>query len=359
MTDMRKTIIFATLAVLACQTFTGCGSKESIKARIENEATLLRRPREETPVPVKVCVVRRENVLSSTSYVGRIEPSKSALVLNQYPGTLEEFNTARGRSVRKGEVLAKVHSEAIQSAYDIAAASLAQAQDGYDRTQKIYKSGGVTELKMVEIRTKLSQAKAAEASAKKALDECTIRAPFSGVIGETFCHCGEHIGVAAPIVQLLDIGEIEIHFNVPESEYGSIATGSEAEVEIPAAGKTVQAFVAVKGISASALSHTYDFTLKSISDSRNLMPGMTCKVRLRSSDEGLIVIPATAVMTDMQGRYIWGVTPDDTVCKTYITVAGYADKGIIISEGLSEGERVIVEGSRKVSTGMKVKTEER
>ena len=86
---------------------------------------------------------------------------------------------------------------------------------------------------------------------------------------------------------------------------------------------------------------------------------MVCKVHVESEDGGYLIIPASAVMTDMDGRYIWGVSPEDTVCKTYITVGGYAGDGIIVKEGLAEGDRIIVEGSRKVSTGMKVKAEEK
>lgn len=335
---------------------TGCTGKERIKQKISEKSAQLHMSKEAEPIPVTVQVLEKEDVFSSTNYVGRVEPSKSAIIMNQYPGTLEELYAVKGRNVSKGEVLGKVHSEAVLSAYEMARVTLAQAEDGYARAQQVYKEGGVTEVKMVEIRTQLAKARAAESSAKQALDECTVRAPFDGVVGDIYCHNGEHVGAASPLVQILDIGDIEIHFSVPENEYNKIAVGARAQVEIPAAEKTVGASVAVKGISASALSHAYDFTLKGISDPRSLMPGMVCKVRLTSSGDGELVIPATAVMTDTKGRYVWNVTEDETVCKTYVAVGGYAGKGIIISEGLNEGDKVIVEGSRKVSTGMKVKS---
>ena len=158
----------------------------------------------------------------------------------------------------------------------------------------------------------------------------------------------------APIAQILDTKNVEIHFSVPESEYSSIALGAKAKVEVPALGKDFEGSVAVKGLNASPLSHSYDFTLKGISGEGNIMPGMVCKVKIQDSDSNCIVIPASAVMTDFDGRYIWGVGDDARVCKTYVTLGGYAGKGVIVKEGLKEGDKVIVEGSRKVSTGMKV-----
>ena len=328
----------------------GCANKETILGSSHKKAE---------PVPVKVLTVSRTAALSSTSYVGRVEPSKSALVLNEFPGTLEEMKAVKGRRISKGDIIAKINSETVKSAYDIAKATLEQAEDGYVRAEKVYGSGSVTEVKMVEIRTQLEQARAAEKAARQALEDCSIKAPFSGVVGEVYVQKGEHVSAAAPLVQILDVESIEIHFSVPESEYSSISAGDTAAIEIPALNRNVEGIIAVKGISASVLSHAYDFTIKSISDSKSLMPGMVCKIRLQSEGDESIIIPASAVMTDMLGRYIWGVTSDDKVCKTYVTVGGYADKGVIISEGLEEGDRVIVEGSRKVSTGMDVKAEEK
>lgn len=345
--------IVAVLAVCS-----SCGQTERVKAKIEQDVAARHRPKEAAPVPVKVIAAGVSDVASTAGYVGRVEPSKSAVVLSPFPGTIAEFNAVMGRKVAGDAVIARVDAESLQSAYDAAKAALDQAEDGFNRVEKVYGSGSVAEVKMVEIRTRLEQARAAEKSARQALEDCSVKAPFSGVVGEVYCHKGEQIAAAAPIVQILDVENVEIHFSVPESEYSDIAVGAKAEIEVPALKKTVTGTVAVKGISASALSHAYDFTVKNISDSRSLMPGMVCKVRVGMKGGDAIVIPATAVLTDMDGRYVWGVTGDERVCKTRVTVGGYSGRGVVITDGLREGDRVIVEGSRKVSTGMKVKAEE-
>lgn len=347
-----ETIALSAAAVIAL--CSSCAECEKVKARIRQDVAALHKTQEAAPVPVKVLTVNFSEICSDAGYVGRVEPSKSALVLNRFPGTLVEFNAVKGRRISKDAVIARVESESLQSAYDIAKASLDRAEDAYARAEKVYGNGSVTEVRMVEIRTALEQARAAERSARKALDDCSVRAPFSGVVGEVYCQKGEHVGAAAPLIQILDVESVEIHFSVPESEYSDISVGAKAEIEVAALRKTLNGTVAVKGISASALSHSYDFILKNLSDAYSLMPGMVCKVRVHREGEGGIVIPAGAVKTDMNGRYIWGVDQDGNVVKTYVTAGGYAGKGVVISDGLQEGDRVIVEGSRKVSTGMKV-----
>ena len=88
---------------------------------------------------------------------------------------------------------------------------------------------------------------------------------------------------------------------------------------------------------------------------KGLMPGMVCKVYDRTQEGSSIVIPASVVRTDGTGRYVWTVTPENTVEKRYITAGGFSGKGIVVDSGLEEGDRVITEGTQKVSGGMKVK----
>lgn len=339
---------------LAASATSSCVDKERIKEKIEKEAAQLRGVREPAPVPVKVVEAMSAQFGLGLNYVGRVEPSKNSTVLCPYSGTVETVTAMKGRKVAKGQVVARVRSEAVQSAYEMADATLKQAEDGYERASKVYGSGSVTEVKMVEIRTQLEKARAAKKAAESALQDCEVRAPFSGVVNEVFAHAGEHLDALAPIATILDIASVEIHFSVPENEYSRIPLGAEVMVEIPALDKSVSAQVAVKGVSASALSHTYDFTLKGISDTAALMPGMVCKVYVMSDGTPGITVPASAVMVDMQGRYVWTVDGNDTVRKVYVTIGGFAGKEVVVSEGLSEGDRIIVEGSRKVSTGMKV-----
>jgi multidrug efflux pump subunit AcrA (membrane-fusion protein) len=56
---------------------------------------------------------------------------------------------------------------------------------------------------------------------------------------------------------------------------------------------------------------------------------------------------------DSNGKFVWSVT-DGVVGRKYVTVDGYQEQGVIISEGLEPGDKVIVKGAAKVSTGMKV-----
>lgn len=83
------------------------------------------------------------------------------------------------------------------------------------------------------------------------------------------------------------------------------------------------------------------------------MPGMAVKVRFDMDGGSRMVIPASAVQMDDAGKYVW-LDDGGVVRKARIEVGGYSGRGIVVGSGLEDGDKVIVAGYQKVSTGMKV-----
>lgn len=307
------------------------------------------------PVTVDVMRVEAKPDIYKKSYVGRVEASQNTVVSSQTSGTVESVNVKKGRRVKAGEVMAVVKSQNAESAYSMAKATLEQAQDGYDRMMQVYPKGGVTEVQKMEVTTQLRKAEASFEAAESALEKCRIKAPYSGVVDEIFIEQGVEVSVLAPVARVLNISNVEIHFPVPEKEMAELETGSKSTVEIPAAGKSITATLAIKGVDASPLSHTYDCVLIPSESRPEILPGMVCKVRLSQDGGSSIVIPMRSVMTDNTGRYVWCADNDGVISKKRVVCGGFAGNGVIVSDGLMEGDLLVVEGQRKVSSGMKVK----
>ncbi len=309
--------------------------------------------------PVKVRVVRAstESVSGSSGYVGTVEAVRTATVSAGSSGTLTSLNVRRGQRVSKGQEIATIESQTALSAYQMSLATLQQAEDGYERASKVYSSGSISEVQMVEIQTRLDQARAAADAARKTLEDCTLRAPFDGYVAEISVAAGEQLDMFSPVARIIDISELEIRFPVPESEIRLLSEGVRVSVDVEAAGLSgVAGRIVSKGIAASPLSHSYDCTAKLDSPGQGLMPGMVCKVSIDSESSGT-VLPASAVQTGVDGRYVWTVR-DGKAEKRMVTTGAFSGQGVMIAEGLEDGELVITEGYQKVSTGMKVIAEE-
>jgi RND family efflux transporter MFP subunit len=339
---MRK-LMFVCLALIAVS----CADNRN-KKNIEKE-----------PVNVGVLTVAPMSAQYYNVYVGEIHASGSAVISTNHSGTLESIKFEQGAQVKKGDVVAEVVSKNVLASYEISHATLRQAEDGYERVMKVHKSGTVPDVKLVEIETQLAKARAAAKSSEQSLEECKIKAPFNGTISEVLIEQGVHVNPGAPILKLVDLSTIEITIPVPEAEIGQIKIGQRALIDVPALDITgIEASVRLKGVTASSPSHTYKCTLVPDKKQENLYPGMVCKVRLSEVSEDLMIrIPASAVEMDSNGRFVW-VVKDGVVGRNYVTVDGYQEQGVVISSGLEPGDKVIVKGAAKVSTGMKVNTVE-
>ena len=340
---MKKSI-FAICALLA---LVSCG-------RTHDRIVQKHRTPDSDPVTVRVIPVSDTEMTGMSSYVGTVESSRSSVITCPAAGTVVEVFVSEGRRVNAGDKLARIESQTLASAYEMAKATLEQARDGMERLEKVYDSGSVPEVRMVEMRTDLQKAIASENAAAKALENCIVRAPFAGVVESMDVSAGEDAEFARVLMRIIDPSSVEIHFPLPENEYRNVAVGDTATVVVPAIGARFNARIMTKGSVASALSHSYDCTLGSVGTASGIMPGMVCKIYLKHGDGNGTVIPSNSVMTDNGGRYVW-VVRDGVVAKSYIEVGGYSGNGIIASEGLQEGDSVIVEGARKVSTGMSVR----
>lgn len=310
---------------------------------------------EKEPINVGVITVAPMNAQYYKVYVGEINASGSAVISTNHSGILEAINVKQGTQVNRGDVLAEVLSKNVIASYEISHATLRQAEDGYERVKKVHQTGTVADVKLVEIETQLAKAMAAAKSSEEAMEECRIKAPFNGTVSEVLVEQGIQINPGTPILKLVDLSTIEVTIPVPEGEIGKIKIGQKALIDVPALDITgIEAHVELKGVTAAFPSHTYKCTLVPEKKQTNLYPGMVCKVRLSEvSDEMRIRIPASAVEMDSNGRFVW-VVKDGKVGRAYVTVEGYQEQGVVISSGLEQGDKVIVKGAAKVSTGMTV-----
>lgn len=318
-----------------------------------------RKATEKEPINVGVLTVEPMTSQYYNVYVGEINASGSAIISTNHSGILEAINVEQGTRVKRGDVLAEVLSKNVLATYEISHASLRQAEDGYERVKKVHESGTVADVKLVEIETQLAKARAAAKSSEESLEECRLKAPFDGTVSDVLVEQGIQVNPGTAVLKLVDLSTIEISIPVPEAEIGRIKIGQKALVDVPALGITgIEAHVRLKGVTASFPSHTYKCTLVPEKKQTDLYPGMVCKVRLSEVSESLkIRIPASAVEMDSNGKFVW-IVNDGVVGRKYVTVDGYQEQGVVISSGLEPGDKVIVKGAAKVSTGMKVNSVE-
>ncbi|MBN2611970.1 MAG: efflux RND transporter periplasmic adaptor subunit [Bacteroidales bacterium] len=286
-------------------------------------------------------------------YSGTVEPSQTVALMFKGTGTVAEVFVDEGDIVRKGQPLAILHTTNAQHMYDAALASYEQARDAYERLKSVHEKGSLTDIKWVEMETKLKQAESQMLITRSNLNDCTLRAPDDGMIGKRNVEPGQSaLSVSAPF-ELVKIDRILVKVAVPENEISKIRKGMKASFNIAALDdRSFSGVVEKVGIVADKISRTYDVKIMAANVNGEIKPGMVCDVNISlSGEKEVLVVPARAVSIDADGQpYVWLVdSQKNSVRKTLVKTGEYVHAGIEIHLGLSANDMVVVEGKEKLS----------
>lgn len=315
-------------------------------------------PAESKSVTVKTIKVVNSGEGHLREYVGTIESENSVDLSFQVNGNIDRILVQEGQSIQKGQLLATLNTATLSNNYNIAKISLTQAQDAFDRYSKLYNNKSLPEIKYIEVRSALEQAQANERIARKNLADCSLHAPFSGVIGTKIQEVGANVMPGSPVMNLMSIGSVKVKIAIPENEISSVKVGDTCQIKITALGNNAyNGKIIEKGVMASPISHTYDIKVELNNQKKDIMPGMVCKAYLANTNhQGSLIVPLKSVQVDASGKnFVW-VEDGNKAIHREVTVGGLVKNGISIENGLKDGENLIIEGYQNLSPNVLVKT---
>ena len=334
----QKIVILVTTALL----FWSCNKKEA-------------QPREDA-VSVRTQKVEAGAQSVNKSFMGVIEEEDGANVTFGVLGTVIRVMVDEGQFVRKGQAMAETDGQNVRNAYEMSASTLAQAEDAYRRMKDLYEKGTLPEIRMVEMESMLTKARAAEAMSRKSVDDIVLRAPFDGYVAQAAVHEGSNVMPGVTGFKLVKIDKVKVSVSVPEKEISKIKIGSDVKFTVSALGDSVfMGRVVNKGVVANIINHTYTVKVLVENRSHTLLPGMVCKVHMKDvSADYSIVVPQDAIQISGKETFVWMVKQGRTH-RQAVTTGDIYSSGVVVETGLTSGDVIIVQGQNKVSEGTKVK----
>ena len=310
------------------------------------------------PIKVKTTVVAPQAGSATSRYVGVIEPTHETPLSMEATGRVTAINVKNGERVRKGQVLLAVDNTQALNALQGAKAALQHAQDGYNRVSKVHAKGVVSDQKMVEVQSQLTQAKSLYSAAKKRLEECSLTAPCDGVVNGLTIEKGQTVIPGTKLCSILDITGFNVRFTVPEAEIREL--GTTGKVECSAVDSVFPITISEKSVAANTVTHTYEVVAHITGGTDVLMTGMVAKVQIAQMTNDKcqmtnndIVIPAKCILLAPSGHTVW-VAENGTAVRRNIIIDGYQADGVRVKSGLQAGDTLITEGYQKLYKDCKV-----
>jgi membrane fusion protein, multidrug efflux system len=335
-------------------------------------------PPRQPSVPVSVTTVKRTSVPYVVISNGVAEPMQTVAVEAQVNGILNRVTFAEGQPVQAGQVLFEIDSRPYVALLEQARAQLvrdeaqaANARRDAARYAALVKEGYVTGSQVDQAEATAASAAATVAAdranvSKAALDvaNSTIRAPISGRTGSLLVRQGNLVKANSnpPLVVINQIQPILVRFTIPQSQLPDIQKyyrgGNALQVRAtPSEGSGVPLMGTLAFIDNNVDSTTGTVLLKARFDNpqATLWPGQYTNVALQLFvDPNALTLPAPAIMTGQQGTYVYTIDSAGAAKQRPVQISRTVDSLSVISSGLKEGERVVVDGQSRLIPGSKV-----
>ncbi len=325
-------------------------------------------------VRVSVAPVTRHDMPVVLDLVGNAQAVASIPVKTRVDSRIDTIGVAEGDAVKAGQVIFTLDDRAIRAqiaqARAVVARDRAQLQlilSDLERTQQLVKTATKSARDLESARVQVEAQEATIAADQAQLDNLEVQAtyyviesPVVGRVGSMPLKPGSSVRAADStlLATINQIDPIHVAFSVPQASVGrlraAMAAGEVAvEVRHPgeadpiAAGRV--AFLE-NGLDAT----TGTLGVKALIPNRNeaLLPGEYLQVRIRlATDVGALTIPEAAVQMGQYGPFVWAVAADGTAEIRRIGVDRTVDGTTVVTRGLAEGDKVVVDGQLRLTTG--------
>ncbi|MCS7003756.1 MAG: efflux RND transporter periplasmic adaptor subunit [Cytophagales bacterium] len=303
----------------------------------------------------------RQDTSFFKEYVCQIHSFQHIEVRALEKGYLENIYVDEGQLVQKGQVLFKIMPLVYQAEVQKAEAELKFVEVEYLNTQQLAEKNIVSPNELALAKAKLEKAKAELALARTHLSFTEIRAPFSGIVGRFHARLGSLLDEGELLTTLSDNSKVWVYFNVPEVEYLDFVTNykkdSLLKVKLQMANRKMFDYDGVvETIEADFDNETGNIAFRATFPNPKgiLRHGETGNILMPVSLKKALLIPQKATFEILGKHYVFVVDKDDVVHMREISISNELPHLFVVSKGITEEDRILLEGLRKVKKGDKV-----
>ena len=330
--------------------------------------------------------VAREDVEIYGEYVGRIRAQQFVEIRARVEGYLEKMLFEEGTYVRKNQTLFVIDPKLYRARVDKASAQLQKdkalalkAERDLARIRPLYEQNAASQLDLDNAIASYESANASVAmseadltQAEMALGYTTVRSPIAGHISERNVDIGTLVGPGGKslLATIVKSDTVRVDFSMTALDYlrskaRNVNLGHKDStrnwdpyITVTLADNThypLRGLVDFADPQVDPNTGTFSVRAEMANPDHILLPGQFTKVRLLLDvRENAIVVPNKAIVIEKGGAHVFVVRPDSVVEKRFIELGPEIENQAVVERGLTSGERIVVEGSHKLASGMRV-----
>ncbi len=293
---------------------------------------------------------------------GSVETKQNVVLNAEMGGVLQKIYVSEGQKVSKGQTLAKIDDGGLSQQLAQMEIQLDLARTTFERQKRLWDQQIGSEIQYLQAKSTYEGQVNAVKQMKSQLSKSVVSAPFSGIIDDIITDEGTVVSPGqTPILRLVNLSDMYIKTDVPETYISDVTEGKIVEVSFPVLGETIQTKVKQTASYINPNNRTFKAEVEIPNKNKQIKPNLTARLKINDyTNEDAIMVPQNIISENAQGeQYLYildKLNGDKAVAKQVIVETGktQGDK-IEILNGLNDGDMVIKEGARSVEDGQTVK----
>lgn len=312
--------------------------------------------------PVK-CVVAKPLHTITRDFAALSTADDAVNLAFKLSGRVVDIPVAKGMSVTEGMLLARLDSRDEELQLSATKAAYDETLSRLRRAERLLAHDAISEQEVESLQNAVAQALVAYENAEQTLRETRITAPFSGVVEYVAVDAYQRVASGETILRLVKPESNTVGFTAPESLVPVLSLPTTHFRVLFDAYPDTYFDATIKSYartSSDALGFPVSLRLLDVDRTRYaISPGMTCiaMVSVAESDKSAVALPLTAIYAPVGGYdSVWVVSDDNRVERRRVTLGGLSGSSdVVVAEGVSAGERVVVAGVYKLTVGEQVR----
>ena len=313
------------------------------------------------PASVSVAVSKIGDWQPYMHTIGNVTAINSVNVTTQVAGQVNGIYFKSGEFVKKNQILVTLDDSLQLAQLKQYESQLIVNKFNYLQYKKAYKKNAVSKASYIQMLSTLKQNEALIKQTEVVINDMTVRAPFSGIVGirnSSSVNLGQYIQPGTSIIPLYSVNPIYIDFTMPQNDLHSLKINQKVKVELDSYHKAFTGRIKTISIDVNTVSR--NITVRVIIDNGALVlrPGMFVTGRVfLPVIHSVVTVPATAVTYNPYGDFVYVAVKKNGqyIANTdYVTVGQQRNDTVVISKGLKAGAIVVTAGQVKLRNGAPV-----
>ncbi|WP_256003736.1 MULTISPECIES: efflux RND transporter periplasmic adaptor subunit [Pedobacter] len=309
-------------------------------------------------VAVRVAPVQKTVVDQDFSVNGNFSPKQELNLLNENAGRVTRIYVDEGDRVSRGQVLARIDAEIMNTDKETAEATYQNALRDQARYENSFKTGGVTQQQLDQARLATQNAKLRLQASQRRVSDANIKSPINGIVNKRYIEVGAFVNSqGSQLFELVDVSKLKLKVNVSESQVANLKVGDKVEIKSSVfpndnfSGRV--SFIAPKA--DASLNFPIEIEVDN-AGKNTLKAGMYGTAVFKFPKQApTILVPRTSFAGSVSSNEVFVLDKGSNTSKVRKVVSGrILGDNVEILDGLNEGETVIISGQINLKDGTPV-----